>query len=211
VAAVLVGAGTLLVSAIATYLQAAVTADQLEQSRRVSEQAAREQAALVSHWTEDGRSDLHIMNRSQDPIHNVELMLRAWTAKDDSDQPPRGLVVFVLDLGSLRPCSEIVISEEAVGLRWKPHPDELAAQKPAPPGLPRGAGTWRKLNGLRYLELSELDFVDRDGIKWNRDGDNRLERDDQDPIFHVIGGDVAAPGRTVRTPQAKPLATCKQG
>lgn len=209
VAAVLVGAGTLLFTGIATLFQARVAEDQLEQSRRTSEQQEREQAALVSHWTSDRESTLHIMNRSLDPVHEVELAFAALTKQDARQQPPRGRVTFVVKLGSLPPCSEVVISEQTVGLRWHPAvPRHLRGQDPVRPGLPRG--DWRRLNRLQRLELLKMDFVDRDGAGWSRDGDSQLE-DGRHGVGYPVGGNAASPGRFVRSPQAKPLDVCKEG
>ncbi|WP_133169118.1 hypothetical protein [Streptomyces sp. DH-12] len=209
VAAVLVGAGTLLFTGIATLFQAMVADDQLEQSRRTSEQQEREQAALVSYWTSDRESALHIMNRSLDPVHDVELAFAALTKQDATQQPPRGRVTFVVKLGSLPPCSEVVISEQTVGLRWQSAvPRQLRAQHPVRPGLPRG--DWRKLNRLQRLELLDMDFVDRDGAGWSRDGDSQLE-DGRQGVGYPVGGNVASPGRFVRSPQAEPLDMCREG
>lgn len=216
VAAVLVGAGTLLFTGIATLFQARVAEDQLEQSRRAfeqqereQEQQEREQAALISHWTSNGESTLHVMNRSLDPVHEVELAFAALTKQDTARQPPRGRVTFVVKLGSLPPCSEVVISERTVGLRWEPAvPRQVRVQGPVRPGLPRG--DWRKLNSLTRLELLDMDLVDRDGAAWSRDGDSQLEKGRQG-VGYPVGANAASPGRLVRAPQAKPLDLCREG
>jgi hypothetical protein len=209
VAAVIVGVGTLLFTGIATLFQARVTEDQLEQSRRTSEEQKREQAALVAHWTSDQESTLHIMNRSLDPVHEVEVAFAALTKQDARQQPPRGRVTFVVKLGSLPPCSEVIISEQTVGLRWQPAvPRHVRGQDAVRPGLPRG--DWRKLNRLQRLELLEMDFVDRDGADWSRDGDSQLE-DGKHGVGYPVGGNAASPGRLVRSPQAKPLDVCREG
>jgi hypothetical protein len=211
VAAVLVGAGTLLLTAIATFFQARVAQDQLDQSRRTSDNDARGQAVLVSHWTGDGESSLHVMNRSLDPVNEVSLAFHARTALGKNQQPPRGMVTFVIKLGSLPPCSTIAFSEKTVGFRWKrADPNELTVQHPVLPGLPREEGTWRGLKSLRRLEMLSLFFTDRDGAQWSRDKDGRLG-DQRDGIGYPVDGPAASPGRIVRAPQIKPLDTCREG
>jgi hypothetical protein len=130
---------------------------------------------------------------------------------DKSEQPPRGLVIFVVKLGSLPPFSTIAFSEKTVGLRWKvADPKGLNTERGVPPGLPRVKGAWRKLNPLRRLEPKLLFFTDRDGGKWSRDEEGRLGGQ-TDGISQPVDGSIASPGRIVREPQIKPLDTCREG
>ncbi|AWW41717.1 hypothetical protein DN051_37950 [Streptomyces cadmiisoli] len=166
---------------------------------------------LVSHWNSDRESSLHVMNRSLDPINEVSVAFQARTAQLNGQQPPRGLVLFVIKLGSLPPCSEVVFSEKTVGLRWKvADVNKIDVQHGVRPGIPRGNGTWRPLNALQRLEILGLFFTDKDGAQWVRDEKSHLEAQ-SDIISYPGEGPANSPGRIVRAPQVKPLDSCGEG
>ncbi|MDT0547653.1 MULTISPECIES: hypothetical protein [Streptomyces] len=127
---------------MATYYQAMVARDQLEQSREEAEKESRDQATRVSWWIEDhgsGPERIHVMNRSVDPLSHVSVALGLWM----SDEYALG--------GSLAPCSELVYKLEAISYQeHSPHP------------------SWRPL-GDRAWGVEYVAFVDRDGKTWKRD------------------------------------------
>lgn len=72
--------GGLIFTAVATYYSAAVSSDQLQQSREDAEREERAQASRVSFWfaTEASGRRLHVMNRSPDPVTEVTFGGGGW-------------------------------------------------------------------------------------------------------------------------------------
>lgn len=78
VAGAVAAIGTVLFTGIATYYSAKIGSDQLDQSREDAERKARSQAEQVSFYVggEGGAEDLHIVNRSPDPIYSPGVFFR---------------------------------------------------------------------------------------------------------------------------------------
>lgn len=208
VAAVLVGAGTLLLTAIATYYQARVSSDQLEQSHEVAVQDAREQALLVSQWSGNGDSSFHVMNRSLDPVQDVSVAFQVQIAEDRHHQPPSGLVVFNVKLRSLSPCSEIVFASDVRDLHWKPESQTTTGMPATFPEAWINDGTWREVTSMRGASFRGMRYTDRNGTKWARERDGQLAVAPDYPLGPWTGYKEPAPGRLSRTPPVKPLKTC---
>lgn len=131
---------------VATYYGALVSRDQLEQSRDEIQREARDQASRVSYWTEFRHGTdkpvkrLHVMNRSPDPVTEVQSLL--WTRPNDGRT--------VLELPTLAPCSETIIDVTL----WTDDSDQDAGLGRIPGSRP----------AARFLV-----FRDRDGVRWKRD------------------------------------------
>ncbi|MDT0387821.1 hypothetical protein [Streptomyces dubilierae] len=132
---------------MATYYQAQVSEDQLEQSREQVEREGRKQAMRVSFWEEHRgifgeKWSVHVMNRSPDPVRGVVLTLNV-----DNAPTSRPLM-----LHSLGPCTETVIQGKDLldGLSF------IRATK-------------------MTLRADALLFTDRDGANWRRT-DEQLTR-----------------------------------
>ncbi|MET9387612.1 hypothetical protein ABZY09_43040 [Streptomyces sp. NPDC002928] len=141
-------------TAVATYYSAAVSQDQLHQSREDAERERRSQAVRVSYWTEDPIAHamrLHLMNRSPDPVTGVSvgLYVQKGESGDDLDEEP-GYGDLYADLPNMPPCSEMLIKSES--LRWH---------------VPDGTTT-RKLPADARVTIQWMGFVDRDSNEWLR-------------------------------------------
>ncbi|MCX4993404.1 hypothetical protein [Streptomyces sp. NBC_00568] len=181
-----------------------MSSDQLQQSHD-----AREQALLVSQWSGNGDSSLHVMNRSLDPVQDVSVGFQVRIAEDRHHQPPGGLVVFFVKLRSIPPCSEIIFASDARALHWKPAKDMMAMSATLPETW-TDDGTWRKIASMRGAFFRGMRFTDRNGTKWGRERDGQLIAPDYQ--FAPSAGDQEpAPGRLSRTPPVKPLKTCEGG
>ncbi|MCX4822054.1 hypothetical protein OG883_19615 [Streptomyces sp. NBC_01142] len=188
VVAVVAGIGTLLFTGVATYYQALVVGDQLEQSRDDAKRDKQDQASRVSFWEDlDGTNpdawELHLMNRSPDPVSNLELVLSVRTRPRGED--PAVHFVNVDDL-NLAPCSEVVLTEE--------HLKYYVEGKLEPVDSAAGA---------------LIAFVDRDAVGWVRtaerlySGDEFEEELGKAPEFYA--------GRLVGRPHVKQVTTCGDG
>lgn len=187
VVAVVAGIGTLLFSGVATYYQAVVARDQLEQSRDGTVRDKRDQASRVSFWEDlDGTSpelfELHLMNRSPDPVSNLEAVLFIWI-KTMSEQ--RKQYISISDI-NLAPCTEVVFTEENLqyqkGSEW--HPVDKAS--------------W----GL-------IVFTDRDGTDWVRTSKHLYPLEGVEKEIEDLGqrADLHM-GRLTNTPHTKNLPAC---
>ncbi|MFJ3776526.1 hypothetical protein ACIPX0_33005 [Streptomyces sp. NPDC090075] len=143
--------GSLLFTAIATYYDAAVSADELAQSRDDADREERAQAKLVSFWVEQSSGvdyvNVHIANRSPDPITNFSMSgpLTYWLNDKTKHQDD-----VILKIGDLAPCTEIVYREHDLIL-WtvKYGPDMRVTQT--------------------FWEPREATFTDGGGSNWRRD------------------------------------------
>ncbi|MFB7499765.1 hypothetical protein ACFC09_34650 [Streptomyces sp. NPDC056161] len=136
--------GGLFAQAVATYYDAAVSRDQLKQSRENDKAAERDQASQVTFWTEDppyGPRTIHIVNRSPDAVSAVALAV-TWNGSGK-----RYLAENVL-----APCTVVTYSEEHL----------LAIPRLPPDGL-----KMQRLNTVRY-DVDSLSFVDSRGRSWVR-------------------------------------------
>jgi hypothetical protein len=188
VVAVIAGVGTLLFSGVATYYQAVVSRDQLEQSRDEAARQKQDQASRVSYWDSlDGafptKLELHLMNRSPDPVPNVKIFLHAWSKPVDGN--PKSVIVSLDDL-NLAPCTEAVFT--------------------------KGTLAYHEGNDLRQVELARwgvIAFEDRNAVGWIRTG-RRLYLSDQDEEAEKELGKSSTLriGRMLKNPQEKQLSNC---
>ncbi|WP_329228902.1 hypothetical protein [Streptomyces canus] len=136
---------------MATYYQARVSQDQLEQAQKDSQLEARQQAAEVSFWSvpepeKPGLQSLHVANRSPDPIYSVKLRFQTPGA------PP---LQWEMDVGDIGPCIEFVYRSNNLKDDAQ---DALVA-------LPDRA------------LLSVMYYTDRDGRQWLRTAKQLLKTD----------------------------------
>lgn len=117
VVAVIAGIGTLLFSAVATYYQAVISRDQLGQSHDEAVRQKQDQASRVSFWgnlddLSPNKLELHLMNRSPDPVPNVKIFLHAWVKP--AGRQATTYIVSLDDL-NLAPCTEVVFTKGTLG------------------------------------------------------------------------------------------------
>lgn len=157
--AVPVAIGTLLFTGVATFYQAMVSRDQLEQSQEEAERAARAQATRLSFWFDVGGSTrdqrLHLMNGSPDPVTDVDVVLEDL----DAEGKARAKYRVYLGVVSLAPCSELIVPRKSI---------EIAD------------GPDRELDLFRILEMR---FTDNDGVRWKRAKSGPRRTDLGDPPY----------------------------
>lgn len=125
VVAALAAAGGLIFSAWTGYYSVQTAQDQLDQSREDADRELRQQAVLVSTWTqvtggssappgEPGETSGFITNRSLDPVDHVIVSIFAGGSEPNVDAArPKGPQTMFY-LGSLPPCSRVTIPAVAV-------------------------------------------------------------------------------------------------
>ncbi|MGW6290947.1 hypothetical protein [Streptomyces sp. NPDC055107] len=104
--------GGLIFTGVATYYSAKIGSDQLQQSREDADRKERSQAEQVSFYVsgEGSAQDVHIINRSLDPIYSPGVSF--WAETYDAD--PRNTATTerwyygASEYGDLGPCSELV-------------------------------------------------------------------------------------------------------
>ncbi|MFI1305555.1 hypothetical protein [Streptomyces sioyaensis] len=140
--AVPVAIGTLIFTGVATFYQAMISRDQLEQSREDAERVARAQATRLSFWFDVIPSDqrLHLLNGSPDPVTDIDVVL------EDLDAVGKKRAKYRVSLGvvSLAPCTELIAPRKSIQIQFGPD---------------------RELDAFRILEMR---FTDNDGVRWNR-------------------------------------------
>ncbi|MET9088410.1 hypothetical protein ABZX77_42105 [Streptomyces sp. NPDC004237] len=124
VVAALAAAIGLIFTAWTGYWSVEVARDQLGQSREDADRELRQQAVLVSAWTQtDGSNAPHgepggitgfITNRSLDPVDQVVVGIGARKADEPISTSQRSSLKTLLYLGPLPPCSRVTISATAV-------------------------------------------------------------------------------------------------
>ncbi|MGW0314041.1 hypothetical protein [Streptomyces flavidovirens] len=195
--------GGLITTGVGTLYGAWVAEDQLDQSREVAEEKERAQAALISYWVDlqhDGGSRLHLMNRSPDPISNVQMTFAVTLPSAGRPDHPR--VFFAVTMPSVPPCSDMLFT-----------PDDMTYMENEQVAGDFDVPQWDKDAGYRFrkewkplpIEAFLADFSDRDGVRWRREG-GLLTREPGDP--------KAKRARLVGYVQAKaassqPLKSCK--
>ncbi|MFJ3302452.1 hypothetical protein ACIPSA_04900 [Streptomyces sp. NPDC086549] len=189
--AVIVGAGSLLLTSVATYFQARVSQDQLQQSQEDSARERLSQASRVTYWTEDyfaRDSRWHFMNRTPDPISNIKVELNVNEGAEEGWQS------LPLILPSLPPCTEMIIKEEA--LKW-----------------PRnGLGRIRDVKDSALVVVVRMRFSDRAGVGWLREESTLTPLPDGAVLDRDGDGEVeihSANSQTVQGISAKPASTCE--
>ncbi|MEV8435069.1 hypothetical protein [Streptomyces chartreusis] len=125
VGAALAAAGGLIFSAWTSYYSVQTAEDQLEQSREDADREVRQQAVLVSTWTqtdgrgaprgEPGKTMGFVTNRSLDPVDEVIVGIAVRTEADLPSGPVRPQSPrTMLYLGPLPPCSRVTIPAKVV-------------------------------------------------------------------------------------------------
>jgi hypothetical protein len=154
-AAALAAAAGLIFSAWTSYYSVQTAQDQLDQSREDADRDLRQQAVLVSTWTqtdgsgaprgEPGKTIGFITNRSLDPVDQVVVGIAVRTEADLPAGPvsPKSPKTS-LYLGPLPPCSRVTIPA-------------IAVEHSLPPGI-------RVDN---YL-ITGMSFIDVYGQRWAR-------------------------------------------
>jgi hypothetical protein len=142
---VVAGIGTLGFTGVATYYDARVAADALDQSREDAADKERSQAVLVSAWVEGSSlssMSLHVINRSPDPVSFVSIRVSI-------SYRSKGVRYDYLSWSetSLPPCTERVYRGRQLAT---PQVGEVG---PA-------------------LQLGSILFVDRHGDGWERTWDS---------------------------------------
>jgi hypothetical protein len=188
VVAVIAGIGTLLFSGVATYYQAVVSRDQLEQSRDEAAQQKEDQASRVSFWGSlDGPSpnklELHLMNRSPDPVPNLKIFLHAWVKPAGKEST--AYIVSLDDL-NLAPCTEVVFTKGTLAYY---EGDAL---------LPLNSATW-----------GVIAFEDRNAVGWIRTR-NLLYPSDQEEKVEKELRDTGKLhfGRMLKSPRQTRISNC---
>ncbi|WP_046730205.1 hypothetical protein [Streptomyces humi] len=165
ITAVVAALAGLLLTGVSTLYDALVSQGELGQARQAADQETRAQALRVSYWTEYPTpfvKRLHVINGSPDPVWEVDLLMSPAEAGRD----------HVLQLPTLAPCSETVMTQEAWGLTPGQGPPYAAGDRP--PGVVR----W-------------MAFRDRDGVVWKRDGNGLSRLSDDWTVLSVGHGDHA--------------------
>ncbi|MFJ4537652.1 hypothetical protein ACIP39_17025 [Streptomyces tibetensis] len=191
VVAVIAGIGTLLFSGVATYYQAIVSRNQLEQSRDESVRQKQDQASRVSFWENlDGASpnklELHLMNRSPDPVPNVKIFLHAQVKPAGKQATTR---IVSLDDLNLAPCTEVVFTKGTLAYY---EGDRLQ---------PVGSATW-----------GAIAFEDRNAVGWIRTRSLLYSSDQEEEAEQELenSGNDGKPhtGRILKIPQQARISNC---
>ncbi|EFL29529.1 predicted protein [Streptomyces viridochromogenes DSM 40736] len=152
-----VAIGSLLFTGVATFYQAMVSRNQLEQSQEDAQRAARAQATRLSFWFDTTPSDqrLHLINGSPDPVTDVDVVL------EDLDAEGKARTKYRVYLGvvSLAPCTELIVPRKSIGIADGPD---------------------RELDFFRILEMR---FTDNDGLRWKRAKGGPRRTDSGDPPY----------------------------
>ncbi len=200
--------GSLVTTGIGTLWSARVAADQLAQSREQDEdrkqadlEKLRAQASRISVWadrTPDGKSRIHLMNRSPDPVNQVFV---AFAMEQVGDAP--GLVSFAVRLDSLPPCSDSLIEQKT--LRWS---TKLTTREKHAWELPGFLGDgWASQGHFGVPRIEGIAFSDRDGIGWLRQH-GRLSSGSRVPLERVRQG---VEGRLASEPVVQSVESCGDG
>ncbi|GHB82140.1 hypothetical protein GCM10010306_090860 [Streptomyces umbrinus] len=159
IAAAVVGAVSLAVSAWGTYWTAQVAEDQLAQSKEQDAEKKKDQASKVIFWVEGGSgifpgigTRLVITNQSQYPL---TLLTVGFRITEQRDERTEWSSVARVATGGVPPCSELRVEA-----------DDLLHTNGKPVG-----------DGPAALGVLSLGFVDSKGEAWWRDESGRLEAD----------------------------------
>ncbi|MCX4987042.1 hypothetical protein [Streptomyces sp. NBC_00572] len=137
---------TALAAAIGLFFSATVASSSVDATRRQLDQDARQQAGRVGYWTESAgelAETIVIVNRSLDPVTNVELW---WYAPDANIDPAKHEDVFMA-FSTIPPCTRMVFDHRAV--------DAFLLSRF---GIEQGGAP-----------LRAIQFIDSDGQQWLRD------------------------------------------
>ncbi|MEV7445649.1 hypothetical protein AB0O22_31700 [Streptomyces sp. NPDC091204] len=163
----------LLTTGVATLYGARVADNQLDQSEQVAEEKKRAQATRVSYWVdiqEGAKPRLHLMNRSLDPISNVQMGFIVLLSFEGDQRP----ISFAVKMPSVPPCSDMVFTLENMRYDEYHSRDHSPILGPPLDKLPTDPGwlSFGKTEGEPQtyppINESEVDFNDRDGVRWRR-------------------------------------------
>ncbi|WP_328663247.1 hypothetical protein [Streptomyces sp. NBC_00328] len=164
--------GGLWAQAVATYWTQQTAKDQLSQSREDSQREEQAQASRVTFWLEYPPSgegpELHVLNRSLDPVTDVFLGARRFTI---------GLYSAHMDGNDLPPCTERVFDT-----------DEMVLVPRSRRAKTRGG--MERFTPMR-VEFKYLMFVDSHGKEWERSPTVLYDRSalrDDDPVGSISMG-----------------------
>ncbi|MEV7194612.1 hypothetical protein AB0N81_22805 [Streptomyces sp. NPDC093510] len=157
--------GGIAFSGIATYYSARVAEDQLAQSRDEAETESRIQASKVTFHGGIGNSGssmrYNIINRSADPVSDVRatLGMPIEEVRDDGDRSAFDRNMR-LEIGSIPPCSRVVISASLL------KGAQVAARIPE---RRQSDGALRvKVMTKSQISIVRLNFADTSGRQWTR-------------------------------------------
>ncbi|MEJ8655025.1 hypothetical protein [Streptomyces sp. MS1.AVA.4] len=209
VVTIVVALGGLVATGVGTIWGALVAADQLEQSKWRNEDKRRAHASRVSYWITGGvagDAQIHVMNRSPDPVDHVRIHFTAGEFKEyeDGRLPGNKDVVFFVLLASLPPCTERVID----GKSLQYEEGESADQSGLRPDH-AGPDLYNDLPGGTYVQLRGLNFVDRNGLPWTRmDGKLTQENRRPDSLGGAWTGVVVGEAKVVGEPKVRAVEAC---
>ncbi|MFJ9968897.1 hypothetical protein [Streptomyces avermitilis] len=132
-------------AAIGLFFSATVASSSVDETRRQLEQDRRQQAGRVGYWTESAgelAKTVIIVNRSLDPVTNVEL----WFYAPDAGVDPAQHEWIFMAFWTIPPCTRMVFASRAID-------DFLRRYKIAQGGAP----------------VRAIQFFDSDGQHWLRD------------------------------------------
>ncbi|MFC8835934.1 hypothetical protein ACFT8V_22495 [Streptomyces griseoincarnatus] len=190
--AIIAAIGTLLFTGIATYYSAEIAQEQLNQSREDAEVDRQSQATRVSFWEQlDGVTsessdsyELHIMNRSPDPIPIYFVVIEMQVMLPDGVNSKSVLVQF--ENRSLPPCTELIMT----GRHMQYHETS--------------SGKWVKMRGIGRVLMS---FMDRNSEEWQR-SEGKLSQGDELSTAFMEGITDGYPGRVTGPVLEKTAPAC---
>ncbi|MBL1085849.1 hypothetical protein JK359_28440 [Streptomyces actinomycinicus] len=95
-----------------------MSSNELDQAKDEAADRARSQATRVTFWNDDaadGIPQMHVMNRSADPVSDVVVLARAGVPRTDKTTPlgPQS-DKFILAIGNIAPCTDFTITADAL-------------------------------------------------------------------------------------------------
>ncbi|MFF8633528.1 hypothetical protein ACF052_04830 [Streptomyces pilosus] len=197
----IIGIASLAFTGVATYFGALVARDQLNQSKEEADQQDRWQAVRVTYWVDQtsARRSVHVMNRSPDPVSQVQLGITLQLPDD------RGIVVPVW-VGQLPPCTELVIYQDTLQYRKNTPWNETTWHFLGGDGQPNQPAFEPIPDDAHWLAVSLFMFSDRAGHTWRR-SNGLLEPDTFLTVHNFMaemtskdlwGRPTAAPSRPVK-------------
>jgi hypothetical protein len=158
-----------LAAAIGLFFSATVASSSVEATRRQLEQDERQQAGRVGYWTEPAgelSETIVLVNRSLDPVTNIELW---WHAPDANIDPTEHEDVFMA-FSTIPPCTRMVFDHRAV--------DRYLRNSF---GIEQGGAP-----------LRAVQFIDSDGRQWLRDPDGLRAAEHERADGEDLGDEVPA-------------------
>ncbi|MEU1035612.1 hypothetical protein ABZ402_44450 [Streptomyces mirabilis] len=190
--AALAAIGGLWAQAVTTYWSQQTAKDQLQQSQEESRREISAQAVTVSAWLEDPIEDgsdweVHVLNRSPDPVPSARVGLKGTMTFEGSDVAI-GAYLY-LNTSRLAPCTELVFSQKSI-TRWVREGADAGAA---------GGTVW-------VSQLYGFTFVDRDGMQWWRLGNGHLVQSIDE--FDFPEGDGKSTFGIEGVPEVRKAASC---